>query len=202
MSILSEAVDELEKKLSGSGCDHGTVSIKKAPGKRICPYVDGECLVTEYGGKSCEIVTSYPLEVNTKVSFMYGRPLKSPVQRTAACAIINTLSNFLCFTRIAKACDEGSCGDCLKELVEQLKGKKVYLNGNLPGLWSSIPGQTVDSPEDADIIIVSGDGLFDNDLLEVTEKYLGKKRVIFTGPSTAGVCVMKNYEHWCPYGKK
>lgn len=202
MSIVSDAVNKLEIKLFGSGCDDGVVSFKKAPECRICPYVSGECIQTSYGGKTCEIVTSYPLEVSTKISFMYGKPLESPVQRTAAAAIINTLSNFMCFTRIAGACDESCHADCLKMLKCEIGDEKVYLNGKYPGLSGMIPENIVQSPDDAGIILVSGDGIFDEKKLLITEEYLGKKRLIFTGPTTAGICLMENYEHFCPYGHK
>jgi len=202
LSILTDAVKKLEDKIAGSGCDHGTVSFKKTSGSKICPYVKGECIAVAYGGKNCEMVTSHPLEVATKISFMYGKPLNTSVQRTAACAIINVLSNFMCFTRIAGACDESSHEDCLNELKIEIGGSKVYLNGNLAGLSEKIKESVVENPDDADIIIVSGDGLFEDDKLAVTEKYRDSKRLIFTGPATVGVCIMENLEHWCPYGKK
>jgi hypothetical protein len=150
----------------------------------------------------CEIVTSYPLEAVTKISFMYGSPLNSPVQRSAACAIINALSYFMCFTRIARACEKSSHENCLNELKEEISGKKVYLNGNLPGLYDRIKDNVVDLVDSADIIIVSGDGFFDEDKLAITEENRGRKRLIFAGPTTAGICIMENLEHWCPYGRK
>ena len=202
LSILTDAVKKLEDKIFGSGCDHGTVSLKKTPLLKICPYVKGECITVSYGGKTCEMATSHPVEVATKISFMYGKPLNSPVQRTAACAIVNVLSNFMCFIRVARPCDESSHADCLNELKTEIGESKVYLNGNLPGLFGKIQENVVDSPDDADIIVVSGDGLFDDEKLAITENYRDIKRLIFTGPATAGVCLMENLEHWCPYGKR
>jgi len=202
MSVVSDAVNKLEIKLFGSGCDDGVVSFAKSPGAKICPYVRGECITASYGGKNCEIVTSYPLEIKTKISFMYGKSLDSPVKRTAACAILNVLCNFMCFTRVGRACDESSHDDCFKKLKEEINDKKVYLNGTLPGLSEKIADNIVDSPDEAEIIFISGDGLFDEEKLLVTEEYLDKKRLIFTGPATAGVCLMENLEHFCPYGRK
>ncbi|MDD3407092.1 MAG: hypothetical protein PHP13_03305 [Methanomicrobium sp.] len=202
MSIITDAVDKFEEIISGSGCDHGIVSFKEAPDLKICPYVQGRCIKVEYGGKTCEIVTSYPLEVSTKVSFMYKQPLGTAVQRTAACGIINALANFMCFIRLARSCDESSHKDCLCQLKSEIADKKVYLNGTLPGLNEKISDNIVKSPEMADIIIVSGDGLFDDEMLSITEGCRGKKRLIFIGPTTAGFSNISGLEHFCPYGRR
>ncbi|WOF16600.1 oligoendopeptidase F family protein [Methanoplanus sp. FWC-SCC4] len=202
MSIITDAVKEIEKKMQGSGCDHGDITLETDPLIIPCPYVSGKGLLAKFGGKVSELTTSYPIEAVTRMSFMYGKTLNSPKQRTAASAIINVISVFMCFTRVSKACDEESYPLCLRELKSEIGDKKVYLNGNMPGLMEMIPLNITKSPDEAEIIIVSGDGIFGDEELLITEKYLEEKRVIFIGPTTLGVCAMNGYEHWCPYGRK
>ena len=202
MSIISDAVDEMEKKLAGSGCDHGVVALSKSSENEICPFLEGICLEASYGGKRVFIATSYPLDVKTKVSFMYGQELNSPVQRTAACAILNSLSSFICFPRISGACPEG-CGEkCLEELIDETAGRKVYLNGTMPSLRKRLEDRIVSEPESADIIIVSGDGLFSDEGLEICDRYKDKKEMLFYAPATSALANMLNLRHWCPYGRK
>ncbi|MBN1431769.1 MAG: hypothetical protein JW931_03255 [Methanomicrobiaceae archaeon] len=202
MSIITDAVDEMDKKLSGSGCDHGTVALVICPDDDICPYVKGTCLEAAYGGKRVRIATSYPIEARTRVSFMYGEDLNSPPQRTAACAILNCISSFMCFPRVSGACPSG-CGDkCLEELKDETEGMKVFLNGNLPGLESGLNDRIVPKPEMADIILVSGDGLFSDEGIEICEKYRGEKNMLFLAPATSGLSNMLGLKHWCPYGRK
>ena len=241
MSIVSDAVKILENRISGSGCEDGIVRITPASSTG-CPYEDGITIVTEYGGRISELSTSFPFETTSKVSFMFDSPLKSPVQRTAACAILNVISSFMCFTRKGRACGEESRKACLDELIAAVAGKKVYLNGCLTNLESMLceagslyPEKRVDlvgRPEDADVIVVSGDGLFDKEKLAVTERYFKggagttdadnagnagnavskeqpdghtsepSKELIFIGPAVTGFCVMQGAKHHCPYGRR
>ena len=202
MSLVTDAVEEMEKKLAGSGCDHGTVVLAKSPEKDICPFIEGTCIEASYGGKRIFIATSYPIEVKTRVSFMYGQELNSPVQRTAACAILNSLSSFMCFTRISGACPEGCGKKCLDELKEETADRQVYLNGTMTGLQKRLEDRIVADPEDADVIIVSGDGMFSDEGLEICDRYRNKKEMIFFAPGTSGLAGILNLHHWCPYGRK
>ena len=241
MSIVSDAVKILENRISGSGCEDGIVRITPASSAG-CPYEDGITIVTEYGGRVAELSTSFPFETTSKVSFMFDSPLKSPVQRTAACAILNVISSFMCFTRKGRACGEESRKACLDELIAAVAGKKVYLNGCLTNLESMLyeagslyPEKRValvGRPGDADVIIVSGDGLFDKEKLAVTGRYFkggdnaadsdntgnagagnagaaaskeqseGQPELIFIGPAVTGFCVMQGAKHHCPYGRR
>ncbi len=202
MSLVNDAVEIMEKKLSGSGCDHGAVKLSRCPGGEICPYLEGTCIEALYGGKKVQIATSYPLEVKTRVSFMYGESLDSPVQRTAACAILNCLSSFMCFPRISDACPAG-CGEkCLVELREETEGRKIFLNGTLPGLSKGLSDRIVADPGEADLILVSGDGIFSDEGLGICEKYRREKDMIFLAPGTSGLANMVGLRHWCPYGRK
>lgn len=202
MSLVNDAVDIMEKRLKGSGCDHGVVTLSRCLGGEICPFLEGKCIETAYGGKKVQIATSYPLEVKTRISFMYGESLDSPVQRTAACAILNCLSSFMCFPRVSDACPAGCEGKCLDELREETEGRKVFLNGNLPGLSKGLSDRIVADPVDADLILVSGDGIFSDEGLEICDKYRGKKNMIFLAPGTSGLANMLGLRHWCPFGLK
>ncbi len=222
MSIVSDAVKILENRIFGSGCEDGIVRIYPAASAG-CPYEDGITIVTEYGGKVSELSTSFPFDTTSKVSFMFDSPLKSPVQRTAACAILNVISNFMCFTRKGCACGEESHKACLDELITEIAGKKVYLNGCLTNLENMLyeagtlyPEKRVNlvgKPEDADLIIISGDGLFDREKLTVSERYFSdtnasdadnacSKELLFIGPAVTGFCVMHGVKHHCPYGRR
>jgi len=202
MSIVNDAVDEMERRLAGSGCDHGPVTLAECPGGEICPYVEGKCLEAVYGGKKIRIATSYPIEAKTRVSFMYGERLESPAQRSAACAILNSLSSFMCFPRISDACPEDCGKKCLEELKEETKDLKIYLNGALPGLQEGLGDHIVPDPEDADIILVSGDGIFSDEGIKICDRYRGVKEMLFIAPATSGLANMLGLRHWCPYGRK
>jgi len=202
MNIIEEAVKILEEKISGSGCDDGVVSFRIKEEGRICPFTRGECLETAYGGRRVFMATEYPFEVKTKISFMYNSGFDNGVKRTAACAIINSLTDFMCFTRLSSACVEGMEKDCLLKLKENIGDRKVFLNGNMPLLEEELRSKTVESPEDSDLIIVPAGGLFSDSGIEIIEKYRGEKEMIFTGPGTAGICNILKLNHFCPFGKK
>lgn len=202
MSLVNDAVNEMEKKLAGSGCDHGIATLAKCPDGGTCPYVGGTCLEASYGGKTVRIATSYPIEAKTRVSFMYGERLDSPAQRTAACVILNCLSSFMCFPRVSAACPEGCEEKCLEELKEETKGLKIYLNGTLPGLQKGLEDRMVPDPKDADVILVSGDGIFSDEGVGICDLYKGKKEMIFLAPATSGLANILSLRHWCPFGRK
>lgn len=202
MNIIEEAVKKLEEKLFGSGCDDGVASISIKEGGRICPFSAGRCLETAYGGKSVYMATGSPFEVKTKISFMYGSGLDNALKRTAACALINSLTNFMCFTRISSPCNEGMESECLLKLKEIIGDKKVFLNGNMPYLNEKLSARTVESPEESDLIIISSDGIISDCGIEITDQYRDKKEILFTGPGTAGICNILNLNHFCPYGNK
>lgn len=202
MSLVNDAVNEMEKRLVGSGCDHGIVTLTKCTDRLICPFLDGSCMEALYGGKRVEIATSYPLDAKTRVSFMYGEKLLTPGQRSAACAILNCLSSFMCFPRISGACPEGCGQKCLDELRDETEDMKIYLNGSFPGLEVELRDRLIDDPGTADLIIVSGEGLFSQEGLDICERYKEEKKMLFIAPATSGFANMLGFRHWCPYGRK
>ena len=59
----------------------------------------------------------------------------------------------------------------------------------------------VNDPDEADVLLIVGDGLIQPGTGELIEKYKGVKRILFLSPSTGGVSALLGCEHWCPFGK-
>lgn len=201
MSILQDAIEKLEKILEGSGCEHGVVNLSVNYDAEVCQYPKGVCMEGHFGGRSGQFITSDPVRANTRISFMFGAPLKDQKQRAAAAVIINAVSAFLCLTRRLQPCTPDYHAPCLAELSREVAGKRVYLLGPMPVLERAFRDQMVDSPEAADLILVAGDGMTTDEGTACIDDYRGKKQMIFLGPSTAGVCGLLDLKHWCPYGR-
>ncbi len=201
MSILQDAIEKLEKILEGSGCEHGVVNLSVNYDAEVCQYPKGVCMEGHFGGRSGQFITSDPVRANTRISFMFGAPLKDQKQRAAAAVIINAVSAFLCLTRRLQPCTPDHHAPCLAELSREVAGKRVYLLGPMPVLERAFRDQMVDSPEAADLILVAGDGMTTDEGTACIDDYRGKKQMIFLGPSTAGVCGLLDLKHWCPYGR-
>ncbi|MDK2863563.1 MAG: hypothetical protein PWQ46_1273, partial [Methanomicrobiaceae archaeon] len=116
-------------------------------------------------------------------------------------AIINAVSAFLCLTRRLQPCTKECHGPCLEALSREVAGKRVYLLGPMPLLARALEAQVADSPEEADLILVAGDGMATDAGVACIDGYVGRKRMIFIGPSSAGISGLLNLEHWCPYGR-
>ena len=201
MSIVTEAVAQMEKVTQGTGCQDCNVRIERQPDAPSCRYERGVNLRFGFGGTASDVVTQYPLETVTRIPFMFGMPLETPEKRTAACGIMGVVARFLCLCRKTQACDPEDHEQCLKNFCTVYGGEKVYVNGALPDLVRLLGKSVVSSPQEADIIVVGGDGLFSADCLAVTDEYRGKKRMVFIGPSTAGVATFLNEDHWCPFAR-
>ncbi|KAF1078950.1 hypothetical protein [Methanogenium sp. MK-MG] len=201
MSCVTEAVEKMEELTRGTGCHDCNVKIERQPDAPACRYERGVNLKVGFGGAASDVVTHYPLETTTRIPFMFGAPLESPEQRTAACGIMGVVARFLCLCRRAQACGPEDHERCFLNFCSVFDGKKIYVNGALPDLIRLLGKRTVSSPEEADVIVVGGDGLFSADCLAVTDHYRGKKQMVFVGPSTAGVATFLNEEHWCPFAR-
>ncbi|UUX93554.1 hypothetical protein [Methanoplanus endosymbiosus] len=202
MNIIEEAVKKLEENIFGSGCDDGVAAVSIKTDGRICPFSTGKCLGSTYGGKSVYMTTEYPFEVKTKISFMYNSELNNCLKRAAACALVNSMTNFMCFIRLSSPCDEGMESECLCKLKEIIGDKKVFLNGNMPFLKEKLISQVVASPEESDLIIISPDGIISDSGIEITDRFRDEKEMLFTGPGTAGICNILNLNHFCPFGRR
>lgn len=201
MSFWHDAIERLETILADSGCEDGIVTLAVNHDADACQYPKGVRMEGRFGGQSGQFVTSEPVQANTRISFMFGAPLTNQKQRSAAGAIINTVSAFLCLARRLLPCTPDSYGPCLAELSREVAGKKVYLVGSMPVLERALAEQIVDTPEAAEILLVGGDGMTSDAGVACIEEYREKKRTIFLGPSAAGVSGLIDLEHWCPYGR-
>ena len=200
MNLIAHAVTTLEDTVKNAGCEEGIVSLVRNPKLPLCPYPRGVCTEACFGDRHGHVVSADPIQACTKVSFMFGAPLKSPVERTAACAIINAVTGFFCINRKMNACDEAHHAPCLESLRAEVRGKRVAVVGEAQGLPDALGTALISDPADADILLVTGPGLVSDNGLAAIEAALGAKRVIFLGPSTAGVALLQKVEHWCPYG--
>lgn len=201
MSFLHDAIGKLEKILEDSGCEDGVVALSVNYDADVCQYPKGVCMEGHFGGRSGQFITSEPIRANTRISFMFGAPLRNRKQRGAASVIINAVSAFLCLTRRLQPCTPDCYAPCIAELSREVAGKRVYLLGPMPVLERALEAQIVDSPEAADLFLIAGDGMTGDEGVACIDEYRGKKRMIFLGPSTAGVSGLINLEHWCPYGR-
>ncbi len=201
MSMIEESVILLEERVQGSGCEDGVVNLRVDPDCVKCPYEHGICMVATYGGKSAEFVTSDPTRATTKLSFMFGATFENPRIRAAACAIINALTGFLCINRISHACIPGCHQTCLDELKGKINGRKVCLIGSSSRLEMELKALLVDRIEDAELILVNGDGLESDEGARLLDSEYPGKELLFTGPSTSGVAILEKIPHWCPHGR-
>jgi len=200
MGIIEESVQELEKVIEGSGCEDGAVVLRRNPGAANCQYERGVCIEALYGGRSGEFVTSDPVEATTKISFLFSATLANNTARSAACAVLNVVSAFLCLSRRVRACPASAHGACLADLKEYLGRRKVFLIGECPLLARELGPFMTQDPEDAAVLIINNEGLLGDRTYEVLARYTGSREILCIGPSTAGVAGLKRILRFCPYG--
>jgi hypothetical protein len=201
MNLIAESAAVLAERLDRSGCESGIVVIDVNPDAEHCPYERGACMEGIFGGRSAQFVTSSPIRAAPKVSDMAGAPLRSEKERAAACSVINVVSGFLCLSRRLKGCEKENYTLCLAALTQELAGKQIYCIGDLKMIPAALAGRIVDTPDAADLLLVSGDGMISEEGMAVIDLYRGKKELLLLAPSTAGVAVMQKFPHWCPYGR-
>lgn len=202
MNIVEEAVDQLGKQVLGSGCEDGSVNLRVEPGCMKCQFEHGVCMVATFGGKSAEFVTEEPTRATTRVSFMFGAKLENSRTRAAACAIINAITGFLSINRVLHGCTPESHPSCLQELKEKLNGRKVFLIGFSSRLEMDLRAFLVEGIEDAEVILVNGDGLASDAGGQPIQPQYSGKELLFIGPSTSGVAMLEKITPWCPYGRR
>ncbi|HUU76682.1 MAG TPA: hypothetical protein VMW63_11440 [Methanoregulaceae archaeon] len=200
MSLIHDAVRNLEGWVKDSGCEDGNVVLRVNPDRVVCQYEKGACMEASFGGRTAEFVTHDPIRATTRIGFMFGASLEKVAQRAAACAIINVVTGFLCISRILKACTPDSHPACLLALQKELKGKTIYFD-DIPSHIAGKLGNVVNDPENADIILVNGESLVSDTGSVLIDTCLGRKKVVFLSPSLAGVSSLDNLEHWCPFGR-
>jgi hypothetical protein len=199
--IVTESVKKLEALLEHSGCADAGVLLDVDPDARNCQFERGACMSASFGGRCAEFVTFDPIRARTKISFMFGTPLDTGSVRGAACAIINVATGFLCISRVLRACPPSSHATCFGQFAEEVAGKKMYCAGSAPPLEEQFRNQLVPDPSDADLIVITGEGIIDIGMGNLVEKNKATKRILCIGPSTAGVARLNDVEHWCPFGR-
>jgi hypothetical protein len=200
MDILRDAVKKLEQRIAGSGGEDGIVTIDTDPGAAYCQYEKGACLRAQFGGRAAEFITSNPLTAKTRIGFMFGAALERLPQRAAAGAILNVTTGFFCISRVLKSCNPEMHRDCLAALRKEIGTGQVYPVGLQVNTLARL-GPVGDNPEGARVFLVVGDGLIAKETGDLIVRWRGKKRIVFLGPSTAGVSALEGCEHWCPYGR-
>jgi len=202
MDIITDSVNRLEEHLAQCGCDDMGVRLDVDPGRTLCEYERGACMVATFGGRTAEFATDDPIRALTKISFMFGMPLETPNVRSAACAIINVATGFFCLSRVLHSCPIASHAPCMAELERELEGQRVYCAGKMPSIERVLGPAVTGTVEEADMILINHEGLIAPETGTLLETWAGKKRILFVGPSTAGVSRLQDKDHWCPYGKQ
>jgi len=201
MTIVHEAIKNLESIAKGSGCEDGNVALSVNYDAHTCQYPKGVSMEACFGGRRGQFLTSSPTRAATRVSFMFGAGLGDIRQRAAAITIINAVMSFFCLARKTYSCTPDHRTPCLQQLKQELSGLVIYPVGPLFAIEREFAGQIAESAASADVIVVGGDGLVTEAGLATIDEFRGKKRIVFLGPSASGVCALLNLEHWCPYGQ-
>ena len=90
----------------------------------------------------------------------------------------------------------------MAELERELEGHRVYCAGKMPSIERVLGPSVTGTVEEADTILINHEGLIAPETGTLLETWAGKKRILFIGPSTAGVSRLQDKDHWCPYGKQ
>jgi hypothetical protein len=201
VDIIIESVKKIEKVLEHSGCAEGDILLEVDPAIKNCQFEHGACMTASFGGRIADFVTYDPIRARTKISFMYGAPLDTPSTRGAAAAIVNVVMGFFCLVRVLHACPESAHIPCLTELKQEIGGRRLFCVGRMPEIERVFAGLLVDNPENADFILINGDGITLAGTGDLVERYIGSDRVLCIGSSVTGVARLHEFRHWCPYGR-
>jgi hypothetical protein len=114
---------------------------------------------------------------------------------------VNVVVGFLCLARRLHACDPACHGPCLKELREELGGRRIFSPVDIPVLSRELGSFLTEKAEDAEILVITGGAMIEEkeggDLRDQAEK----GEMLLLGPSTEGVASLLSLSHWCPYGR-
>lgn len=194
--ILHDAVKKLHDVAHGMGTEDGDLVYVSRPENHICQFCSGSCLEVCFGGRIAEISSTEPFCAKMRLENLYDAQLKSPKTKAAAAGALTVVAGFLMLIRKLGPCPTVNFEDCHEELVQHLDGKNVYILGrDIPKIKQAL------FLKDADVVVVTGDALLDDDLLaEIDEAILLEKELLFIGPSCAGAASLLGIRSWCPYG--
>ncbi|MCK9591179.1 MAG: hypothetical protein M0Q91_04105 [Methanoregula sp.] len=200
MDMIIDTVKKLETMMRDSGCEDSGVVLDVCPDSVNCQFERGACMTAVFGGRSADFVTYDPIRAKTKISFMFGQPLDTPKVRGAAVAIINVAAGFFCLSRILHSCPESSHKECYRQLVQEFGGKHIFCVGSTPALEAAFRNTMVTNPDDADVILVNGEGIIEPGSGDIIRNAQETKRIVCIGPSTAGIARLNQLDLWCPFG--
>jgi hypothetical protein len=200
MDLIIDTVKKLESMMKDSGCEESGVVIDVRSSTVNCQFERGVCMTASFGGRSADFITYDPIRANTKISFMFGTPLDTPKVRGAAVVIVNVAAGFFCLSRVLHSCPESEHAGCCRQLIGILKEKKIFCMGSMPAIESAFTSAIVKNPQDADVILMNGEGIIEKGTGDVIRTYKDTKRILYLGPSTAGVARLNQFELWCPFG--
>jgi hypothetical protein len=201
MDIISEAVKKIEGLLEHSGCTDAGVLLDVDPDAVICQFERGASMTATFGGRSAVFTTYDPIRAHTKISFMFGASLDTLPVRGAACAIINVILGFLCMSRVLHPCQESCHASCRNQIMKEIAGKRLFCIGTLEAGGPVSGNSVTDNPANAEIILITGEGMVTEGTGDIIMNYKGSTRIICIGPSTAGIARLYEIEHWCPFGR-
>ena len=200
MDLIIDTVTKLESLMKDSGCDDSGVILDVRTDTVNCQFERGACMTASFGGRSADFITYDPIRAKTKISFMFGTPLDTPPLRGAAVAIVNVAAGFFCLSRILHSCPESSHTECGRQLLYERREKRIFCLGSMPTIETAFRSTIVKDPQDADVILMNGEGIIEKGTIDIIRNYKETKRILCLGPSTAGVARLNQLEHWCPFG--
>jgi hypothetical protein len=201
MTLLLEAVMQLEKTVQGSGCEDGVATLRLKPDAPRCQFDRGASLEASFGGQTAHFVTGSPVQTDTRLSSLFGRELPEPELRTAALGIVNAVAGFLCLARRLHACDPACFGPCMKELSEEIGGHRIFTPASIPVISQAFAPLITGSASDAEILVITGEALVQDTGTGDLRHLAAKGDMLLLGPSTEGVASLLRLPHWCPYGR-
>jgi hypothetical protein len=200
MDIIIDTVKKLETMMTGSGCDESGVVLEVCTDTVNCQFERGACMTAVFGGRSADFVTFDPVRAKTKIAFMFGTPLETPSVRGVAAAIVNVVMGFFCLSRVLHSCPESSHTECRSKLFLELEKKRIFCIGSIPSIETAFRGSIVINPQDADVILIHGEGIIGPGTGDIITNAQETTRILCIGPSTAGVARINQLELWCPFG--
>lgn len=201
MGLLSMGVEKLLEVVEGSGCEEGEVVIRRNPDAPRCQFEEGVVIEALFGGRSGEVSTGAPLQARTRISFMKGAVLQDERERSAALAILNATTAFLCISRRVHSCSPDCHARCLRELKERVASSRVSVLDEIPLIEESLAGVFTQDVKGADLVLVNAGDLITKGREDVLERMADSRKVLLLGPSLGGIASLLGLPHWCPYGR-
>jgi len=200
MDLIIDTVTKLKSMMKESGCEDSGVVLDVNADTVNCQFERGVCMTASFGGRSADFITYDPIRAKTKISFMFDIPLDTPPVRGAAIAIVNVATGFFCLSRILHSCPESSHTECRRQLNHELGEKRIFCIGSMSAIDTAFRSTIVKNPQDADVILMNGEGIIEKGTGDIIRNSKETKRVLCLGPSTAGVARLNQLELWCPFG--